>query len=186
MNSGNLALSVYPEHENSLVVINGGCDCAAVDTSMVKRAPRTIHSRRLSAIRVAVFVIVSVVVFMATYQISVAASAPTYDLIETMNLQSVRVKQGETLWELLRRTMSMGYRLRIWSPPLEIGTTSTPRCSNRVKRFWSPILRSHPASTHLRCSGLSYMHCISERMLLCGALNAVERTRGLLIRACRK
>ena len=97
---GNLALSVYPEHENSLVVINGGCDCAAVDTSMVKRAPRTIHSRRLSAIRVAVFVIVSVVVFMATYQISVAASAPTYDLIETMNLQSVRVKQGETLWEL--------------------------------------------------------------------------------------
>ena len=37
---------------------------------------------------------------MATYQISVAASAPTYDLIETMNLQSVRVKQGETLWEL--------------------------------------------------------------------------------------
>ena len=52
--SGNLALSVYPEHENSLVVINGGCDCAAVDTSMVKRAPRTIHSRRLSAIRVAV------------------------------------------------------------------------------------------------------------------------------------
>ena len=57
--SGNLALSVYPEHENSLVVINGGRDCAAVDTSMVKRAPRTIHSRRLSAIRVAVFVIVS-------------------------------------------------------------------------------------------------------------------------------
>lgn len=98
--SGNLALSVYPEHVNSLVVINGGCDCAAVDTSMVKRAPRTIHSRRLSAIRVAVFVIVSVVVFMATYQISVAASAPTYDLIETMNLQSVRAKQGETLWEL--------------------------------------------------------------------------------------
>lgn len=98
--SGNLALSVYTEHENNLVVINGGRDCAAVDTSMVKRVPRSVHTRSLSAIRVVIFVIVSAVVFMAAYQISAKASAPTYDLLETMNLQSVRAKRGETLWEL--------------------------------------------------------------------------------------
>lgn len=98
--SGNLALSVIPEQKNKLIVINGGRNSCRADADTTACSPRSVHSRRLSAIRACFIIIVGALVFLASYQISAAASAPTYDLIDNMSLQSVRVRQGATLWDL--------------------------------------------------------------------------------------
>ena len=98
--SGNLALSMNPQDSKELTVINGGrarINSATIDGAHTTRA---ISSRSLFVLRVAVLAIVCIFVFVATFNISSAISAPTYEMIENVKLQSIHAKQGQSLWEI--------------------------------------------------------------------------------------
>lgn len=98
--SGNLALTVDSHCDGKLIVIDGGCahandgeiekDCKSLNTSA--------HSSSL--IRLTASILVCALLFLGAYQISYSVAAPVNEIIENANLQSIRIKQGETLWNL--------------------------------------------------------------------------------------
>lgn len=99
--SGNLALSVEPESNPKLIVINGG---------QASYCGRAIHAhiddpfasckKQIQISRIALYVIACLFAFFITYQVSSAMAAPTYEKIQQMDLQTIKVREGETLWGL--------------------------------------------------------------------------------------
>ena len=98
--SGNLALSMNPQSNKELTVINGGKACINSINIDGSRTSRAVSSHGIFVFRFAVLAIACILVFVAAFNISSAISAPTYKMIEDVKLQSIRAKQGQSLWEI--------------------------------------------------------------------------------------
>lgn len=97
--SGNLALSVTLQEDEKLTVINGGqIGDFSVNPSdgFEFRADRSLSL--LS--RAAFFAFACILVFVCAFKVSSEVSSPTYEMVEHMDLQTIRAKQGQTLWEI--------------------------------------------------------------------------------------
>lgn len=97
--SGNLALSVTLQEDEKLTVINGS---QIGDFSVNPSDGREFRADRSHSLlsRAAFFAFTCILVFVCAFKVSSEVSSPTYEMVEQMDLQTIRAKQGQTLWEI--------------------------------------------------------------------------------------